>query len=81
MKFSVAFFGNEPLPILLDYAELAESLGFEGVWFTDTQLVCREVYVHARRLRRSYQARESRHRGDHAAHASREHHRERFCFS
>ena len=45
MKFSVAFFGNEPLPKLLDYAELAETLGFEGVWFTDTQLVCREVYV------------------------------------
>ena len=30
---------------MLDYAALAESLGFEGVWFTDTQLVCREVYV------------------------------------
>src|SRR6185295_19322056 len=45
MKFDVGILGSEPLPVIVEQARLAESLGYDTVWITDTHLVCRELWV------------------------------------
>jgi 5,10-methylenetetrahydromethanopterin reductase len=45
MKFDVGILGSEPLPVIARQVELAESLGYDTAWITDTHLVCRELWV------------------------------------
>ena len=45
MKFDVGILGSEPLPAIVEQVRLAESLGYDTVWITDTHLVCRELWV------------------------------------
>jgi len=45
VKFDVGILGSEPLPDIVAQARLAESLGYDTVWITDTHLVCRELWV------------------------------------
>lgn len=45
MKFDVGILGSEPLPRIVEQARLAESLGYDTLWITDTHLVCRELWV------------------------------------
>jgi len=45
MKFDVGILGSEPLPVIVGQVRLAESLGYDTVWITDTHLVCRELWV------------------------------------
>ena len=45
MKFDVGILGSEPLPVIVEQVRLAESLGYDTVWITDTHLVCRELWV------------------------------------
>ena len=45
MKFDIGILGNQPVPTIVRQAQLAESLGYDTVWITDTHLVCRELWV------------------------------------
>jgi len=45
MKFDVAILGSQPVATIVKQAQLAESLGYDTVWITDTHLVCRELWV------------------------------------
>ena len=45
MKFDVGILGSEPLPVIVEQAKLAESLGYDTVWIADTHLLCRELWV------------------------------------
>jgi len=45
VKFDVGILGNQPVPTIVRQAQLAESLGYDTVWITDTHLVCRELWV------------------------------------
>ena len=45
MKFDVGILGNEPVPVIVEQVRLAESLGYDTAWITDTHLVCRELWV------------------------------------
>jgi 5,10-methylenetetrahydromethanopterin reductase len=45
MKFDIGILGSQPVPIIVRQAQLAESLGYDTVWITDTHLVCRELWV------------------------------------
>ncbi len=45
MKFDVAFLVSEPVPDVVRQVQLAEALGFDTAWITDTHLVCRELWV------------------------------------
>ncbi|MBI3825895.1 MAG: LLM class flavin-dependent oxidoreductase [Candidatus Rokubacteria bacterium] len=45
MKFDVGILGNQPVPMIVRQAQLAESLGYDTVWIADTHLVCRELWV------------------------------------
>jgi 5,10-methylenetetrahydromethanopterin reductase len=45
LRFDVAIFGNQPVPTLVQQVRLAESLGYDGAWIIDSQLICRELYV------------------------------------
>ena len=45
MKFDVGILGSEPLPVIVEQVRLAEALGYDTVWITDTHLVCRELWV------------------------------------
>ena len=45
MKFDVGILGSEPLPVIVKQVKLAESLGYDTVWITDTHLLCRELWV------------------------------------
>src|SRR5262245_55964759 len=36
---------NQPVPAIVRQAKLAESLGFDTAWITDSHLVCRELWV------------------------------------
>jgi 5,10-methylenetetrahydromethanopterin reductase len=45
MKFDVGILGSEPLPAIVSQVRLAESLGYDTVWITDTHLLCRELWV------------------------------------
>ena len=41
----LALWGTEPVRTTVSHARLAEQVGFESIWLTDTQLICRELYV------------------------------------
>ncbi|MBL6953390.1 MAG: LLM class flavin-dependent oxidoreductase [Alphaproteobacteria bacterium] len=41
----LALWGTERVQTTVSHARLAEQVGFESIWLTDTQLICRELYV------------------------------------
>lgn len=45
MKFDIGILASQPLPVIVAQVRLAESLGFDTAWITDTHLVCRELWV------------------------------------
>jgi 5,10-methylenetetrahydromethanopterin reductase len=45
MKFDVGILGSQPVPTIVEQVQLAESLGYDTAWITDTHLVCRELWV------------------------------------
>ena len=45
MKFDVGIINNQPVADVARQAQLAESLGFDTVWITDSHLVCRELWT------------------------------------
>lgn len=45
MKFDVAILATEPLPEIVRQVKLAERLGYDTAWITDSHLVCRELWV------------------------------------
>jgi 5,10-methylenetetrahydromethanopterin reductase len=45
VKFDVAILATEPLPDVVRQVQLAERLGYDTVWITDSHLVCRELWV------------------------------------
>ena len=45
MRFDVGIVNNEPVAAVVRQAQLAESLGFDTVWITDSHLVCRELWI------------------------------------
>ena len=45
MKFDVGIVNNQPVPTIVKQAQLAEALGYETVWITDSHLICRELWV------------------------------------
>jgi 5,10-methylenetetrahydromethanopterin reductase len=45
VKFDLAILASEPLPVVVRQVQLAERLGYDTVWITDTHLVCRELWV------------------------------------
>lgn len=45
MKFDVGILNNQPVDAVVRQVRLAESLGFETAWITDSHLVCRELWV------------------------------------
>jgi 5,10-methylenetetrahydromethanopterin reductase len=45
VKFDLAILATEPLPVVVRQVQLAERLGYDTVWITDTHLVCRELWV------------------------------------
>ena len=45
LRFDVGFMNNEPAPEIVRQVQLAESLGFDTAWITDSHLVCRELWV------------------------------------
>jgi 5,10-methylenetetrahydromethanopterin reductase len=45
MRFDVGILGNQPVPAIVRQVRLAESLGYDTAWITDTHLVCRELWV------------------------------------
>jgi 5,10-methylenetetrahydromethanopterin reductase len=45
MKFDVGILANQPVPAIVRQVQLAEALGYDTAWITDTHLVCRELWV------------------------------------
>jgi 5,10-methylenetetrahydromethanopterin reductase len=45
VKFDVGIMNNQPVPAIVRQVQLAESLGFDTAWITDSHLVCRELWV------------------------------------
>src|SRR5262245_10208060 len=45
MKFDVGIINNQPAADVARQAQLAEALGFDTVWITDSHLVCRELWT------------------------------------
>jgi len=45
VKFDLAILATEPLPDVVRQVQLAERLGFDTAWITDSHLVCRELWV------------------------------------
>ncbi len=45
MKFDVAILATEPLPDVVRQVQLAERLGYDTAWITDSHLICRELWV------------------------------------
>jgi len=45
VKFDVGIVNNQPVPEVVRQAQLAEALGYETVWITDSHLICRELWV------------------------------------
>jgi 5,10-methylenetetrahydromethanopterin reductase len=45
VKFDLGILATQPVPEIVRQVQLAEALGFETVWMTDTHLVCRELWV------------------------------------
>src|SRR5262245_8936648 len=45
MRFDVAILGTQPVPVIVRQVQLAERLGYESAWITDSHLICRELWV------------------------------------
>jgi len=45
VKFDIGILGNQPVPVIVRQVQLAEALGYDTAWITDTHLVCRELWV------------------------------------
>jgi 5,10-methylenetetrahydromethanopterin reductase len=45
VKFDIAILATEPLPAVVRQVQLAERLGYDTAWITDSHLVCRELWV------------------------------------
>jgi len=45
VKFDVAILATEPLPDVVRQVQLAERLGYDTAWITDSHLICRELWV------------------------------------
>ncbi|MGH7324564.1 MAG: LLM class flavin-dependent oxidoreductase [Candidatus Rokuibacteriota bacterium] len=45
MKFDVGILNNQPVPVIVRQVRLAEALGYQTAWITDSHLVCRELWV------------------------------------
>jgi len=45
MRFDLGILNNEPVTDVVRQAQLAEALGYDTVWITDSHLVCRELWV------------------------------------
>jgi 5,10-methylenetetrahydromethanopterin reductase len=45
VKFDLGILATQPAPEIVKQVQLAEALGFETVWMTDTHLLCRELWV------------------------------------
>lgn len=45
MKFDLAILASQPVPAIVRQVQLAERLGYDTAWITDTHLVCRELWV------------------------------------
>jgi 5,10-methylenetetrahydromethanopterin reductase len=45
MRFDIGILASQPLPVIVRQVQLAESLGYDTAWITDTHLVCRELWV------------------------------------
>jgi 5,10-methylenetetrahydromethanopterin reductase len=45
VKFDLGILATQPVAEIVKQVQLAEDLGFETVWMTDTHLVCRELWV------------------------------------
>jgi 5,10-methylenetetrahydromethanopterin reductase len=45
VKFDVAILATEPLPAVVRQVQLAERLGYDTAWITDSHLICRELWV------------------------------------
>src|SRR4029450_13025584 len=45
MKFDVGILGSQPVATIVKQAQLAESLGYDTVWITDTHLISRELWA------------------------------------
>jgi 5,10-methylenetetrahydromethanopterin reductase len=45
VRFDLGLLNNEPVADIVRQVQLAESLGFETAWITDSHLVCRELWV------------------------------------
>jgi 5,10-methylenetetrahydromethanopterin reductase len=45
MRFDLGIINNQPVADVVRQAQLAEALGYDTVWITDSHLVCRELWV------------------------------------
>lgn len=45
MRFDVGILGTQPVSTIVRQVQLAESLGYETAWITDSHLVCREMWL------------------------------------
>src|SRR5918992_1017067 len=45
MKFDVAILGTQPVPDIVRQVQLAERLGYDTAWITDSHLISRELWV------------------------------------
>ncbi|HET7876299.1 MAG TPA: LLM class flavin-dependent oxidoreductase [Methylomirabilota bacterium] len=45
MKFDLGILASQPVSEIVKQVRLAEALGFETAWITDTHLICRELWV------------------------------------
>jgi 5,10-methylenetetrahydromethanopterin reductase len=45
MRFDLGILNNQPVADVVRQAQLAEALGYDTVWITDSHLVCRELWV------------------------------------
>jgi 5,10-methylenetetrahydromethanopterin reductase len=45
VRFDLGILNNQPVADVVRQAQLAESLGYDTVWITDSHLVCRELWV------------------------------------
>jgi len=45
VKFDIGIFATQPVPEIVRQVRLAEALGFDTAWITDSHLICRELWV------------------------------------
>jgi 5,10-methylenetetrahydromethanopterin reductase len=45
VRFDVGILASQPVPAIVRQVQLAEALGYDTAWITDTHLLCRELWV------------------------------------